>query len=61
MWFKNQANMFNEFGVTPIKVAKRGQVDFLENCICGDKNILALDCGVITFRTYILMSLVKKV
>ena len=29
----------------PQKPAKRGYVDFLENCICGDKNISDLDYG----------------
>ena len=28
------------------KPAKKGFVDFLENCICGDKNILDLGYGV---------------
>ena len=43
----------------PQKLAKRDSVDFLENCICGDKNISDFDYGGETFHTHILMSLVK--
>ena len=31
--------------IYPKKTAKRSYVDFLENCICGDKNITHLDYG----------------
>ena len=38
-WPKNWRNSFRVSRDIPQKPAKRAYVDFLKNCICGDKNI----------------------
>ena len=42
---QNRRNIFRVSRDISEKPAKRGYVDFLENCICDDKNISDLDYG----------------
>ena len=60
LWFKNEANIFNESGVTSRKVTKEDKSIYAKTVFVETKIFRIWTMGVITLSTYILMSLVKK-
>ena len=60
LWFKNQANISNESGVTQEKLQQGDKSIYVKTVFVVTKIFWFWTMGVITFRTHILMSLVKK-
>ena len=60
LWFKSQANISYESGVTPGKVTKMGKSIYAKTTFENLKKFRFWTMGVMTFHTHIPMSLVKK-